>query len=65
VEELKRPVMSILDGRDEPRDQVVQAHNRTGREIICRVTYSPLFSKDKTIEGAIIMIEDEVAATVE
>ena len=38
VEQLKAPVRAVLEGRAEAHESVVEALNRRGRTVRCRVT---------------------------
>ena len=51
-------VRATLAGDPPEREVVVQATNRRGRTIECRVTCSPLLSATNEIDGAIVLMEE-------
>jgi hypothetical protein len=38
---------------------VIQATNRRGRTVTCRVSFTPLLDSDKTLRGVIMVVVDE------
>jgi len=62
VERLKQPLRAILNGRDSEEVLLLDAHNRKGREIVCRVTCMPLLSANGARRGMILLMEEETAA---
>jgi len=58
VEKLKVPVKSCLDGREEYQEVVLDARNRRGKAIQCRVTCTPLMGMEKDIRGVILLMEE-------
>jgi two-component system, chemotaxis family, CheB/CheR fusion protein len=58
VEQLKAPVRGVLESRAEAHESVVEALNRRGRTIRCRVTVAPLRSPGRDIRGSVIVIEE-------
>lgn len=59
VEQLKRPLRECLNGLHDGTEIKLKVHNRRGKEMICNVNLNPLTLKDKTIQGVIILMEDE------
>jgi two-component system, chemotaxis family, CheB/CheR fusion protein len=59
VEQLKAPVRAVLEGRTDAQELVLDAINRRGRPVRCRVMTSPLLSLGREIRGSVIVIEDE------
>jgi two-component system CheB/CheR fusion protein len=58
VGELKQPIRACLSGESAYRETVLDAVNRRGKKIKCRVTCTPLTKKSGEINGAIILMED-------
>jgi two-component system, chemotaxis family, CheB/CheR fusion protein len=62
VEEIGPALRAALsDGAADAATEslVLEATNRRGRKILCRVTCSPLLSIDKQVRGVIVVIEQE------
>ena len=57
VERLKQPMRDCLNGNRQYIELQVEARNRKGRNINCRVTCSPLGARHD-IRGVIVMMED-------
>jgi two-component system CheB/CheR fusion protein len=47
-----------MSGEDGAQSVVVDATNRRGKLIRCRVTCSPLVGDDKDIRGVILVVEE-------
>jgi two-component system, chemotaxis family, CheB/CheR fusion protein len=58
VHELRAPVRACLAGDSERGEIVLDAVNRRGKKIKCRVTCSPLVTSNKKREGVILMMEE-------
>ena len=58
VERLKQPMRDCLNGVRTFSEVQVDATNRRGRTINCRVTCSPLLGAQRDIRGVIVMMED-------
>jgi two-component system CheB/CheR fusion protein len=58
VHELCAQVRACLAGDSERGEIVLDAVNRRGKKIKCRVTCSPLITSDKKREGVILMMEE-------
>ena len=58
VEQLKAPVRSVLDGRADLQEVTLDAVNRRGRAVRCRITVSPLMSPAREIRGSVVVIEE-------
>jgi two-component system CheB/CheR fusion protein len=57
VERLKQPLRAVLGG-DEPHVELeLEAINRRGRPILCRITVMPLMVRDSDIAGAVLLME--------
>ena len=48
-----------MSGETAPGPTVIQATNRRGRTVTCRVTFTPLLDSDKTLRGVIMVVVDE------
>ena len=54
------PVLrAAMGGENGSQSTVIQATNRRGRTVVCRVTCSPLLDSDRTLRGAIMVVVDE------
>ncbi|HEY2376658.1 MAG TPA: CheR family methyltransferase [Gemmatimonadaceae bacterium] len=58
VERIKQPMRECLTGNRQFIELQLEATNRKGRAIDCRVTCSPLLSARREIRGVIVMMED-------
>jgi len=58
VERLKQPLRECLAGQRQFTEMQLDATNRRGKTIRCRVTCSPLLGPNHMIRGAIVMMED-------
>ncbi|HET9533438.1 MAG TPA: CheR family methyltransferase [Blastocatellia bacterium] len=62
VDLLKQTVKNCLQGESDYQEAAVEATNRRGRNIECRVVCSPLNKKDGVIRGAILLMEERDSA---
>jgi len=60
VEQLKTPIRAMLAGESISQELTLDAVNRRGKAIKCRVTCTPLAGagKEKEIEGAVLLMEE-------
>jgi two-component system CheB/CheR fusion protein len=58
VAELHQPIKDVLSGASVYRDAVLHAITRKGRSVECRVTVSPLLGGDRSVTGAILLMEE-------
>jgi two-component system CheB/CheR fusion protein len=58
TERLKSPLLECLNGTRSFGELQLEATNRRGRAIQCRVTCSPLLGAQQQVRGVIIMMED-------
>ena len=58
VERLKQPIRECLSGDRHFIEVELEATNRRGRVIRCRVTCSPLLGAHRAVRGTIVMMED-------
>jgi two-component system CheB/CheR fusion protein len=64
IERLKQPLRECLNGTRSFTEMQVEATNRRGRPIQCRVTCSPLHGPEQHVRGVIIMMEDLDAQSI-
>src|SRR5262249_50323881 len=62
VEKLKQPIKACLGGTKDYAEVELEATNRRGRAIRCRVTCMPLIGRSKTPRGVIAIMEDVAEA---
>jgi two-component system, chemotaxis family, CheB/CheR fusion protein len=55
---LKAPLRAMLDGGEKRSEVVVQATNRRGRAIECRIVMLPVHLDGHGVTGAILLVED-------
>ncbi|MBD1941974.1 PAS domain S-box protein [Coleofasciculus sp. FACHB-712] len=58
VEQLRQPIQSCLTGDLEYHEETLDAINRRGRTIQCKVTCMPLFILKKDIQGVIVLMQE-------
>jgi two-component system CheB/CheR fusion protein len=58
VEQLRTPVWAVLAGRTTFQEVVLEATNRRGKAIQCRVTCTPLVGADGEAQGVILLMEE-------
>jgi two-component system, chemotaxis family, CheB/CheR fusion protein len=59
VEQLRQPIRDCLsDSAGASAEMVLDAINRRGRNIRCRVTCTPLVSEQENIQGVILLMEE-------
>jgi two-component system CheB/CheR fusion protein len=58
VEQLRPPVRAVLSGRSAFQEVVLQATNRRGKAIQCRVTCTPLAGAERDTQGVILLMEE-------
>jgi two-component system CheB/CheR fusion protein len=58
VEQLRTPVRTVLSGRDTFQRVLLEATNRRGKAIQCRVTCTPLVAAERDIQGVIMLMEE-------
>lgn len=58
VEDLRQPIRTCMT-QEEPQviEVTLQATNRRGKSILCKVTCTPLIGRRKEIQGAIVLME--------
>ncbi|HKA17137.1 MAG TPA: CheR family methyltransferase [Blastocatellia bacterium] len=59
VDQLKQAVRDCLSGDQEFQEVRLEAINRRGKQIECRITCTPLVSSSDGIRGAILLVEDK------
>jgi two-component system CheB/CheR fusion protein len=63
VEQLRRPVRNALSGSFEDNEAVLDATNRRGRPIRCKVSCLPLIVASKEVQGVIVLMEEQKEAS--
>jgi len=58
VEHLRNPIRALLVGEVESREVILDATNRRGKAIQCRILCSPLRGVGKEAQGAILLMEE-------
>lgn len=59
VEQLRGPVRAILRGESTFQELILQATNRRGKAIQCRVTCTPLIGTEADTQGVILLMEEQ------
>jgi two-component system, chemotaxis family, CheB/CheR fusion protein len=59
IDQVRPALRAAMSGENGTQSTVIQATNRRGRTVVCRVTCSPLLDSDKTLRGAIMVVVDE------
>jgi len=58
VEQLRPPVRAVLSGRSPFQEVVLEARNRRGKAIQCRVTCTSLTGAERDTQGVILLMEE-------
>jgi len=58
VERLKAPIRACIEERSAAEELVLDAVNRRGRSIRCRVTCAPLTTPGHEVLGAVVLMEE-------
>jgi two-component system CheB/CheR fusion protein len=61
IEQLRHPIRVCLSGETELVNTDVKATNRRGKPVECKVTCTPLISKNQ-VQGVILMVDETPAA---
>ena len=59
VDQIRPALRQAMSAEDGSRTTMVDATNRRGRRVRCRVTCSPLVGSDKSIRGVIVVVEPQ------
>jgi two-component system, chemotaxis family, CheB/CheR fusion protein len=59
VDRIRPALRQAMAGENGARSTVVDATNRRGRPVRCRVTCTPLVGNDKSIRGVIVVVEPQ------
>jgi two-component system CheB/CheR fusion protein len=59
VDQLRPALRVAMSGENGTQSTLVQATNRRGRAVTCRVTCNPLLDSDKALRGVIVVVVDE------
>jgi two-component system CheB/CheR fusion protein len=58
VEPLRAPLRAVLSGASKFQEVTLEATNRRGRALQCRVTCTPLIGVEQDIQGVILLMEE-------
>jgi two-component system CheB/CheR fusion protein len=58
VEQLKRPIRFVLDEKADIQEVILEAINRRGKPMYCRVTCTPYYGATRERQGVILLMED-------
>jgi two-component system, chemotaxis family, CheB/CheR fusion protein len=59
VDQVRPALRQAMSAEDGSRTAIVDATNRRGRPVRCRVTCSPLVGNDKAVRGVIVVVEPQ------
>jgi two-component system, chemotaxis family, CheB/CheR fusion protein len=59
IDQVRPALRAAMSGDNGTRSTVIQATNRRGKTVTCRVTCTPLLDSDKTLRGVIVVMVDE------
>jgi two-component system CheB/CheR fusion protein len=59
VDQVRPALRQAMSAEDGSRSTMVDATNRRGRRVRCRVTCSPLVGDDKAVRGVIVVVEPQ------
>jgi two-component system, chemotaxis family, CheB/CheR fusion protein len=61
LDQVRPALRAAMSGQNGTQSTMIQATNRRGRTVSCRVTCSPLLDSDKTLRGVIMVVVDQPA----
>jgi two-component system CheB/CheR fusion protein len=59
IDQLRPALRAAMSSENGTQSTLVQATNRRGRAVTCRVTCNPLLDSDKALRGVIVVVVDE------
>src|SRR5215217_3049530 len=59
IEQVRPTLKAAMSGEEGTQSTMIEATNRRGRTVTCRVTCSPLLDSDKNLRGVIVLVVDE------
>jgi two-component system CheB/CheR fusion protein len=59
IEQVRPALKAAMSGEEGTQSTMIEATNRRGRTVTCRVTCSPLLDNDKHLRGVIVLVVDE------
>src|SRR5215211_2935778 len=59
IEQVRPTLKAAMSGEEGTQSTMIEATNRRGRTVTCRVTCSPLLDNDKHLRGVIVLVVDE------
>ena len=60
LDEIEKPIRDCLDGKIESHETFLHAHNRRGRDIVCKTMVYPLVTRDDARPRGVIVLMDEL-----
>jgi two-component system, chemotaxis family, CheB/CheR fusion protein len=61
IDRVRSALRAAMSGENGAQSTVIQATNRRGRTVTCRVTCTPLLDNDKTLRGVLVVVVDETS----
>jgi two-component system, chemotaxis family, CheB/CheR fusion protein len=58
VDDLQPAIKAVLSGTTDHQVVELDATNRRGRDFLCRTSLAPLLSKDRSVRGVILLMEE-------
>ena len=65
VEQLISAVRACLTDRNPDQRLLLEARNRRGKAIQCRVTLTPMIGREDKVHGVILLVEEQTAAALD
>jgi two-component system CheB/CheR fusion protein len=62
LDQVEKPIRDCLDGKIDSHESLLHAHNRRGRDIVCKTRVYPLVTRDDARPRGVIVLMDEVLA---
>jgi two-component system CheB/CheR fusion protein len=59
VEQLKQPIRNCLAGENDLQEIILNANNRRGKAIECKVSCKPLLGKEGEVRGVLLFMEEQ------
>ncbi len=59
VKKLAKPIRACLSGKSDYEEISVEATNRKGKSIQCRISFTPIVSGDKGVRRALLLMEEQ------
>jgi len=62
LDQVEKPIRDCRDGKIDGHESLLHAHNRRGRDIVCKTRIYPLVTRDDARPRGVIVLMDEVLA---